>query len=220
VHGAVRSLAAFFFSLGGFGLLLLGALDSSFLMFIPLGNDLLVVALTAAHRERALYYVAMATAGSVLGVAFTQWASAKSAEGMGKSRRVQYVERKVKEHGALALVTAAMMPPPFPFTLFIVVAGALQFPRRKMLPIVAGGRAARFGVEAWLALIYGRRIIEMAQSPYVQGFIIALVVISILGSAWSIYSWVKKSGGKKSGRLTSPDAEASRNTPPKAAESR
>ncbi len=212
MHNVLRSLAAFFFSLGGVGLLLLGALDSSFLLFIPLGNDLLLVALTAAHPNRALFYVAMATAGSMLGVAFTHWASAKGGEGISKSKRVAYVEHKVKEHGAIALATAALMPPPFPFTLFIVVAAALQYPRRKLLLIVAGGRAARFGVEAWLALIYGRRIIDMAQSPYVQGFIIALVVISIAGSAWSIYTWAKKNGGKKPAGVTSANAEASRNT--------
>jgi hypothetical protein len=38
----LQSLATFFFSLGGFGLLLIGILDSSFL-FMPLGNGLLVV---------------------------------------------------------------------------------------------------------------------------------------------------------------------------------
>jgi membrane protein YqaA with SNARE-associated domain len=212
----LRTLAAFFFSLGGPGLLLLGALDSSFLLFIPLGNDLLLVALTAAHPNRALFYVVMATAGSMLGVAFTHWASAKGGEGMSKSKRVAYVERKVKEHGAIALAIAALMPPPFPFTLFIVVAAALQYPRRKLLLIVATGRAARFGVEAWLALIYGRRIIDMAQSPYVQGSIIALVVISIAGSAWSIYSWAKKSRGRKSEGVTSAGAEALSNTRSKA----
>jgi membrane protein YqaA with SNARE-associated domain len=210
----VRSLAAFFFSLGGPGLLLLGALDSSFLLFIPLGNDLLLIALTAAHPNRALFYVAMATAGSMLGVAFTHWASAKGGEGMSKSKRVAYVEREVKEHGAVALAIAALMPPPFPFTLFIVVTAALQYPRRRLLLIVAGGRAGRFGVEAWLALIYGRRIIGMAQSAYVQGFIIALVVISIAGSAWSIYRWARKSGGKKSAGITSAGAEASRSKEP------
>jgi membrane protein YqaA with SNARE-associated domain len=212
VHNVLRSLAAFFFSLGGPGLLLLGALDSSFLLFIPLGNDLLLVALTAAHPNRALFYVVMATAGSMLGVAFTHWASAKGGENLSKSKRVAYVERKVKEHGAIALATAALMPPPFPFTLFIVVAAALQYPRKKLLLIVAGGRAARFGVEAWLALIYGRRIIDMAQSPYVQGFIISLVVISIAGSAWSIYRWAKNSRGKKGGGFTSANAEALPNT--------
>src|SRR6266567_2827518 len=98
MQGLLRSLALFFFSLGGFGLLLLGVLDSSFL-FMPLGNDLLVIALTAAHRERMPWYIAMATAGSVVGVAITHWVSAKGGrkgiEGDRKSKRIAYVERKV-----------------------------------------------------------------------------------------------------------------------------
>jgi membrane protein YqaA with SNARE-associated domain len=196
MNHALRSLAIFFFSLGGFGLLLLGVLDSSFL-FMPLGNDLLVIALTAAHRQRMLYYVLMATIGSVIGVAFTHWVSAKGGkagiEGDKKSKRIAYVERKVHENGGIAIATAALMPPPFPFTPFIIVAAALQYPRKKMLAIIAGSRGLRFVIEGSLALIYGRKIIRMAQSPYIQGFIIALVVISMVGSAWSIYGWVKKS---------------------------
>jgi membrane protein YqaA with SNARE-associated domain len=192
----LRGLAVFFFSLGGFGLLLLGVLDSSFL-FMPLGNDLLVVALTAAHRERMLYYVLMATAGSVAGVDFTRWVSAKGGrqgiEGEHKSKRIAYVERKMNENGGIAIATAALMPPPFPFTPFIIVAGALQYPRRKMLAIIAGSRGLRFLIDGYLALIYGRKIIGMAKSPYVQGFIIVLVVISLAGSAYSIYGWVRKS---------------------------
>jgi membrane protein YqaA with SNARE-associated domain len=197
MNHVLRVLAAFFFSLGGFGLLLLGVLDSSFLLFLPLGNDLLVIALTAAHPNRMLYYLFMATAGSVAGVDFTRWLSAKGGrkgiEGDRRSGRLAYVERKVKENGGIAIATAALMPPPFPFTTFIVVAAALQYPRRKMLAIVAGCRGLRFAVEGSLALIYGRKIIRMAQSPYVQGFIIALVVISMVGSTLSIYSWVRKS---------------------------
>src|ERR1700733_15060975 len=189
MHNALRTVAAFFFSLGGIGLLLLGVLDSSFL-FMPLGNDLLVVALTAAHPGRMLYYVLMATVGSVGGVDFTRWVSAKGGrkgiEGDRKSRRIAYVERKVQEHGGIAIATAALMPPPFPFTPFIIVAAALQYPRRKMLLIIAGSRFLRFAIEGSLALIYGRRIIGMAQRPYVQDFIIGLVVISMGGSAWSI----------------------------------
>jgi len=193
MHNALRAVAAFFFSLGGIGLLLLGVLDSSFL-FMPLGNDLLVVALTAAHHERMLYYVFMATLGSTIGVDFTRWVSAKGGEkGIDKGRRTAYVERKVREHGGIAIATAALMPPPFPFTPFIIVAGALHYPRRKMLSLIAASRGVRFATEGWLAIVYGRRIIRMAQSPYVQGFIIALVVISMIGSAWSIYSWIKKS---------------------------
>jgi membrane protein YqaA with SNARE-associated domain len=192
----LRALALFFFSLGGFGLLLLGVLDSSFL-FMPLGNDLLVIALTAAHPGRMAYYVLMATVGSVAGVDFTRWVSAKGGrkgiEGDRKSKRIAYVERKVRENGGIAIATAALMPPPFPFTPFIIVAAALQYPRRKMLAIAAASRGLRFVIEGSLALIYGRKIIGMARSPYVQIFIVGLVVISMVGSVYSIHSWIRKS---------------------------
>jgi membrane protein YqaA with SNARE-associated domain len=196
MNHVLRVLAVFFFSLGGFGLLLLGVLDSSFL-FMPLGNDLLVIALTAAHPNRMAYYLLMATAGSVAGVDFTRWVSAKGGrkgiEGDRKNKRIAYVERKVRDNGGIAIATAALMPPPFPFTPFIIVAAALQYPRRKMLAIIAGCRGLRFVIEGSLALLYGRRIIGMARSPYVQGFIIALVVISTVGSALSIRGWIRKS---------------------------
>ncbi|HWF09575.1 MAG TPA: hypothetical protein VG297_13990 [Bryobacteraceae bacterium] len=200
MRGIIRTLALFFFSLGGFGLLLLGVLDSSFL-FMPLGNDLLVVALTAAHRQRMLYYVLMATAGSTLGSEFTRWASArggeKTLEERGKSRRVAYVEKTVKDRGGLALAAAALMPPPFPFTLFLIAAGALHYPRRKMLTIIAASRALRFGVEASLALIYGRGIIRLARTPWVENFILVLVVISVAGSVWSLVNLIRKSRGHR-----------------------
>ena len=53
---------------GGLGQFALGVLDSSFLV-MPLGNDLLMVALAARHHSFWLmtYYAAMATAGSVVG---------------------------------------------------------------------------------------------------------------------------------------------------------
>ena len=54
MNSFVQPLAHFFFALGGMGLVLLGILDSSFLM-MPLGNDLLVVALTASHRTHMPY---------------------------------------------------------------------------------------------------------------------------------------------------------------------
>lgn len=207
----IRPLAHFFFALGGFGLVLLGVLDSSFLM-MPLGNDLLVVALTASHRPHMPYYVAMATLGSTLGVALAHYVSSKGGkkliEGKRKSKRIEYVEKKIEQYGGWAIAVAALAPPGFPFTPFIVVPSALQYPRAKMLWIIAGCRAIRFAIEGWLALIYGRRILAMAKSPALQWGIGALVVISIIGSAFSVWGWVQK-GKMKSG----PSSDAGENQP-------
>jgi membrane protein YqaA with SNARE-associated domain len=195
MHAILHSLAHFFFHLGGMGLLLLGTLDSSFLM-LPLGNDLLLVALVAAHRGHFLYYVLMATAGSTIGVAFAHLVSSrtglKAIEGEHKSRTIAYVERKVEKYGGLAIGIAALAPPGFPFTPFIVVPAALQYPRNKMLLIIAGCRLVRFLVEGWLALIYGRRLIQLANSPWLQHGLLVLAAISRIGSVFSIWGWVQK----------------------------
>lgn len=195
----VRPLAHFFFALGGFGLVLLGVLDSSFLM-MPLGNDLLVVALTASHRSHMPLYVGLATLGSTLGVALAHYVSSKGGkkliEGEHKSKQIAYVEKKIEKYGGWAIGFAALAPPPFPFTPFIVVPSALQYPRAKMLWIIAGCRAIRFAVEGWLALIYGKRILALAKSPALEWGIGALVVISIIGSAFSVWGWLKKGKSK------------------------
>lgn len=79
----LRYLAIGLLHLGGLGLLGFGALDSSFLV-LPLGNDLLVVALCASHPSRSAYYFAMATAGSVIGCFITDWICRKGESGLRK----------------------------------------------------------------------------------------------------------------------------------------
>ncbi|MDQ6665862.1 MAG: hypothetical protein M3Z23_15895 [Acidobacteriota bacterium] len=196
MKGFLTHLALFFASLGGFGLLLLGILDSSFL-FMPLGNDLLVVALTAQNHGRMPYYAFMATVGSVLGCFITDWISRKGGqkglEGRVNRRTLQFVEKKVKKKAGPALAIAALMPPPFPFTPFVIVLAALQYNKGKLLGIIAGSRAIRFAAEGFLAIYFGKSILRMAQKPMVQWTIIGLVIVSVGGSAYSIYNWVQRS---------------------------
>jgi membrane protein YqaA with SNARE-associated domain len=163
---------------------------------MPLGNDLLVVALTASHHERMPYYALMAAAGSVLGCYLTDIVCRKGGEkGIEQNlskRTAAYVQRKIENRAGPALALACLLPPPFPFTPFVIVMAAMQYPRWKLLGIVAVGRVVRFSIEGALAIIYGRRILDMAKNPTLQHVIIGLVIISILGSAWSIWKWVRR----------------------------
>ncbi len=128
-------LFPFFWKLGGPGLLILGVLDSSFL-FAPLGNDLLVVAMSARYHSlmRALYYAGMSTVGSVLGCLLVDVIFRKAGEkGLARhlpKARVEYVKKRIEKNAAWALVLASIAPPPFPFTPFIMAAAALQYPRQ------------------------------------------------------------------------------------------
>lgn len=194
----VLQLGGFLASLGGFGLFLFGIVDSSFL-FLPLGIDLLLVTLTARHHDRMLYYAAMCALGSVIGCFTTDWLSRKGGEagleGRVSPRRLKYVQKQVEKRGGLALAIASMMPPGFPFTVVIVVAAALKFPRAKLLGIVAVFRFVRFSLEGLLAIYFGRKILKMADLPAVHWVIFGVVIVSIVGSVWSLYTWFRK--GKK-----------------------
>lgn len=200
MNSLLTHLASLLISLGGAGLLILGTLDSSFL-FVPLGNDLLMVVLTVRHHERMLMYAALATVGSVLGCFITDWVSRKGGEaglkGRVSERRLKYVQRQLEKRAAVVLAFAALMPPPFPFTVFVIVAAAFQYSRVRLLSIIAVARLARFLIEGGLAIRFGRRILQLAQTPAVRGVVIAIVIVSIGGSVWSILSWIRRSRSRR-----------------------
>jgi membrane protein YqaA with SNARE-associated domain len=189
-------LAAILIQLGGFGLLLLGILDSSFLV-MPMGNDLLVIAMTARHHVLMPYYAAMAAAGSTLGSLLLDIVSRKGGEEVIEKHvpqnRMKYIERKVKKNAGWAVGFAALMPPPFPFTPFVIAAAALEYPRRKLLTVIAATRLARFSIEGTLAILFGKRILSWAESSAFQYAVIFLIAVSLLASVLSVLSWVRKS---------------------------
>ena len=179
---------------GALGLFAVGVLDSSFLM-LPFGNDFLLMGLSARHNARIPLYILAAALGSLLGVSLTLWVSKKAGDKLSKDRKGRawnYVERKTKENAGWMLTLGSLMPPPFPFTLFVAVAGALRVPLKKILPYVLAGRLIRFSVEGLLALRYGRWILTLANSPALKIAMIVLFVIAIGGSAYSISGWVRR----------------------------
>ena len=78
-----------------------------------------------------------------------------------------------------------MMPPPFPLTPFVLTCGALEVSRTRFFVTLGIVRAVRFGIEAALAVIYGRRILGWMRSDLFQtiviGFAIVAVVVTIAG---------------------------------------
>lgn len=198
VHHVTRALFAFLLNLGPLGLFALGVADSSFL-FAPLGNDVLLIALVARKPEviHALFYAAIATAGSVLGCLVVDLIFRKAGEaGLDRHlprKRLDYVKRKVNRNAAWALLLACLAPPPFPFTPFIMAASALEYPRKRLLSVVAAGRIVRFAVVAVLGLTFGTRILQWSSNEGVQISLFALVVLCVGGSIASGYGWIRRS---------------------------
>jgi membrane protein YqaA with SNARE-associated domain len=183
------------FRLGYFGPFLMGLLDSSFL-FLPFGNDLLVVALVARHHQGYLLYVLSAVCGATSGTFLLDLVARKAGEaGVQKvagNSRFEYLKKKIGEKGGRAIVVGCLAPPPFPFTMVVATTSALGYPRKKLLALVAAARAARFLILGYLAIRFGRQILSIANSQPFRWTMIVFVVICVVGSALSIAKWVRR----------------------------
>jgi membrane protein YqaA with SNARE-associated domain len=194
LSGFPQHLFGFFLSLGLFGPFLLGIVDA--LLFTPLANDVLVVSLVSSHHDRAWFYALTAAAGSVLGFFILDLITRKGGEaGLEKSvppKRLERIKKRLTSNAGWFLALSAIMPPPFPLTAVVAGASALQYPRTKLLAIIAAARFVRFGLLAWLALRYGRYILKLAEARAVRYSVFALIVLSVAGSIWVIMSRFRK----------------------------
>jgi len=192
------SFVRFFRKLGMFGLLLLSALDSSFLV-LPFGNDLLLIALVSSNREgpKWIAYVVASAIGSVIGVFVIDLLMRKTGEkGLERflsKNRIEQVKSKIENKAFITVFLATLVPPPFPFTPAVMTASALQFPKAKLLGAVFVGRLVRFGIEAILALYFGRQVIAFINSDVVTYVVYVLIAIAIVLSTLSLLRWLKRS---------------------------
>jgi membrane protein YqaA with SNARE-associated domain len=157
-----QGVAALVRHLGGFGLFLLAIVDSSPIPTFG-GLDILTAILAARQREPWYYYAAVATAGSVIGAYLTFRMARKAGldylNRKFKKRKVAKLLRYFQRWGTGALVVSTAVPLPFPTSTFFAVAGALDYPLREFIVIVALSRAVRYAAIAAIASHYGRRFV-------------------------------------------------------------
>ena len=185
-----RTLTGLFLSTGG--LFVLAAAESTVFFWFPFGVDAAVILLVARSEERAWLYPLIATAGSVLGTALTLWMGKKIGEtGIARyvpEKRLKAVKAKVKKKGAAAIALLGFIPPPFPFTPFVLASGALKVNIPRFLAALTLVRLARFGGEAVLAARFGRLAIRWLNSDAMQFFVGGLIALAVVGTAVMLYS--------------------------------
>jgi membrane protein YqaA with SNARE-associated domain len=171
---------------GGPGLLLISFLDSSFLS-LPEVVDVLVVWLTLRNKSLLVYYAGIGALGSLLGSLILYWLGRKGGESFLRKRfHERHVDRGLalfERWGVLALFVPSLLPPPTPFKLFVLMAGAGGVsPLRFTLAIVVG-RGLRYFGQAWLAVQYGERALDMVKEHSGEvgiGVAIAIVLTAAL----------------------------------------
>jgi len=188
-------LLQFLFRIGYFGPLVMGILDSSFLIF-PFGNDLVVVGMVARHHEGLPWYVLSAACGSTMGAFLLAFVSRKlGEEGIRRiagDARYEKLKKRIGQRSGLAVAVAGLAPPPFPFTTVIAAVSAIGYPIWKTLVVNFLSRATRFIVLGILALKFGKQVLSIAKSTPFEWSMVAFVLLCLVASIYSIVHWMRK----------------------------
>ena len=157
VTKSLTKLSEYLITFGAFGLFAVALLDSTFVP-LPSSADALMLLLTTTNPRWMLLYAVMATSGSALGCWILYLISRKA--GARALRRFSEAKQKrvkdlIDRYDMMAVLAATLLPPPFPFKLFVVTAGVFRFSLTRFMIAIIAGRAFRFLLEGYIAVRYG-----------------------------------------------------------------
>lgn len=172
----------FLLAYGPFGLFAIALLDSA-LIPLPGGADVVMILLTIQHPSWMLIYAAAATLGSVAGCVILYYISRKAGrralERFSKNKQAR-VKALIDRYDVLSVLVASILPPPFPFKLFVISSGVFGLNIVRFALAIAVGRAVRFLLEGYLAVQYGDQadVLFKLYFPWI-GLGLAMLIIMI-----------------------------------------
>jgi membrane protein YqaA with SNARE-associated domain len=181
ITGGLSQLSHYLVSFGPLGLLAIAFLDSV-LIPMPGGVDAVLLLLTASRPSWMLIYVAAATIGSTAGCVglykISQRAGHRALRRFSEKKQKR-VKDLIDKYDVLSVLVASVLPPPFPFKLFVVSAGVFRLNLTRFTIAVAAGRTFRYLLLGYLAARYGEHAKEII-SRYYPSIGIGLAILIIL----------------------------------------
>jgi membrane protein YqaA with SNARE-associated domain len=148
--------------LGIWGVFAIAFADSA-LLGMPV--DLMVATYVYKDRRLLLFYVVMASLGSMLGSIPLYLIGYLGGEKVLRKRiseeRFQRIHRSFEQHEFWAVMFPGMLPPPMPFKIFVLGAGVFEMRFRDFLAAMFAGRFVRFLTLALLTLWFGPQIVGL-----------------------------------------------------------
>jgi len=176
-------LSEYLITFGAFGLFAVALLDSTFVP-LPSSADALMILLSTTYPSWMVLYAFMATAGSAIGcwilylISRRAGARALNKFSEAKQRRVKHW---IERYDAMAVLVATLLPPPFPFKLFVVTAGVFRFSLLRFMLAIIVGRAFRFLLEGYFAVRYGAEVKAILSQYYPWiGLGLAVVILAVV----------------------------------------
>lgn len=162
--------------LGSWGVFAIAAIDGS-LLGMPL--DPTVAAYVYQNHQRFLLYVIMASAGSAVGSIVLYLVGYKGGEVLLQRRmsprKFESMRQSFDRHEFWALMFPAMLPPPFPFKLFVLAAAAFEMNFWHFELAIFAGRFVRFLILALLTIKFGPEVVAV-MSHLVHQHLAALLI--------------------------------------------
>ena len=199
LSGLIAAIREWASELGGVGLFILAMLDSSFLSF-PQVNDLLIIYLSTRYPARMPYYAGMTTIGSLVGCFALYAVTWRGGEAFLRRRfsaaRVDRGLKLYQRHGLLAVIVPALLPPPVPLKLFVLLAGAARVSPMKFGVAILIARGIRYFGQGYLAVLYGERAAALVQE---NGAIVGIgLAVLALGGGVIYYRWRQRGASRDS----------------------
>lgn len=180
---------AFSITWGGPGLFLVAFIDAS-VFSMPQANDVLVVWMTLRRESLWLYYALMATVGSVAGSLTIYYIGRKGGEPLLRRRfsggQVDRTLARFRRWGMATVAVPAILPPPTPFKIFCLAAGATGMTPLRFSLATGLGRGVRYAGEALLAVYFGDAAVQYLLD---HGTTVAWLMAGLVAAALIIYYW-------------------------------
>jgi membrane protein YqaA with SNARE-associated domain len=169
--------------LGAWGVFAMAGIDG---MGIPLPGAVDAVFATYVFNKPILawWYVIVASVGSALGCLVLYFIGYQGGEVLLRKRmtpeKFDRTRRSFEEHRLLALMLPAMLPPPFPFKVFVLSAAVFEMKLGNFLIAILAGRLLRFGALALLTIEFGPQIVTFIAISVRHHFGILLALLAAL----------------------------------------
>jgi membrane protein YqaA with SNARE-associated domain len=171
--------------LGSWGVFAIAGIDSS-LLGMPL--DPVVAGYVYQNHSKFLLYVIMAAAGSAIGSIVIYLIGYKGGEVLLEKRmskqRFEKIRRSFNRHEFWALMLPAMIPPPFPFKLFVLAAAAFEMNFVHFLAAIFTGRFVRFLILAILTMKFGPQVLSLTAALVQKHWLAGLLAVIVGITGW------------------------------------
>ena len=150
------------------------------------------------HKERFLLYAVSSTLGSIAGCLLLYYLGRKGGDALVKKRfggpSVDRAMAMFRRYGVMAVLIPAILPPPAPFKIFVLLAGVAGIGVTRFTVAIAIGRGARYFGEGLLALRYGDQTLDFIRA---HGVTASLAMVGVLAAGLVAYIlWTKAQAGK------------------------